>query len=952
MDDELLNSLKWNPNGWWNQVLDSQNCELGAMHPSDAKVRYDVQVYYEANTVAWDLYAARQNLNTTSTSQNLFCPNRNATNWPELHAVAQSYKAQYPDRINILFVENGAQRAYYDQAIANNTDIPNAWSIADPDPLSSAIFSGCSFTPGSYYSNSDNDYIVMANSFTKYLGLKHFGHIEQPGITASNASKASLAKWAESGIINHEVGHSLNLSHRCDCSKDLMAGGTIAGVASCSYQGDSYFIGLDYLEEIHNSLATRSVNRNVDCDALDNTNCKVTTIGDETVTAPMNIYGDLIVKSGHTLTLKDEVFLSEDSSIDVESGGKLIIDGALLTTLCGVNTWEGIRVAGGNSDFDVMTMNGAVIENTSTAISMFPPNIPWPAVQNFGNGIVLADNTTFNNCRRMAEFIAFKPSVNKSKFTNCNQYGGEFGITNWHCEGVEVDNCNFFDITDYCIGAYDGTYTLTNNDFYGTNYEVLYTNTKSGKESIIESNNFNTAEIGLRAMGNHVGILLINSNNFYSPTAGIYMEELNEYIIEGNLFDGPQYGAYCQQNGVDIVNNINDNIFEGNNMGIVSLEDNDKLSFMRNCFNTGTVDIRIDGLVALMIGGDRYAGNCFTHKGSVSSNVPDMGGNLKLRPNLQFSFIYNEPNDNIENCIDAVKADLKISIDDSNTGMGKDFCNEPLDPEAPDTPCFDPERNISDLSQAVETLQNDIQSVNQSGMSELQKQIETYTAERCLSKFKGQLYELFLEDHDFAAAQALFTPARNFSDHIAIFSTKLAENDLTGADQYLNQIPYSNQSELDFEITQRINLLRLQNGPGYSFSGSQLNSIYVISKKDHTYAGLAKGLYYQITGLIDPVVFNLPSTEVDNRTSDINTFVKKDFKVYPNPVKDVLNLDLFGYEDADLIITEMSGRVIYEESLIANTLTINTDRWLPGVYIIQIMNDEEVVERRKIAVTK
>jgi hypothetical protein len=65
------NSLKWNPNGWWNQVIDQLNCESGALHPRDAHVRLDVEIFYEANTAAWDLYNARQNLNSSSSSQNL-----------------------------------------------------------------------------------------------------------------------------------------------------------------------------------------------------------------------------------------------------------------------------------------------------------------------------------------------------------------------------------------------------------------------------------------------------------------------------------------------------------------------------------------------------------------------------------------------------------------------------------------------------------------------------------------------------------------------------------------------------------------------------------------------------------------------------------------------------------------------------------------------------------------
>ena len=58
------------------------------------------------------------------------------------------------------------------------------------------------------------------------------------------------------------------------------------------------------------------------------------------------------------------------------------------------STWEGIVVEGGNGDFDVKLIN-SIVENTSrAAVSTFAGN---------GNGILLAENTVFNNCRRLAE---------------------------------------------------------------------------------------------------------------------------------------------------------------------------------------------------------------------------------------------------------------------------------------------------------------------------------------------------------------------------------------------------------------------------------------------------------------------------------------------------------------------------------------------------------------------
>ena len=61
---------------------------------------------------------------------------------------------------------------------------------------------------------------------------------------------------------------------------------------------------------------------------------------------------------------------------------------------------------GGNTDFDVKFTNKAVVENTSkVVVSMFAPE-PWQKYSNGANGIIHADNTTFNNTRRIVEMMA------------------------------------------------------------------------------------------------------------------------------------------------------------------------------------------------------------------------------------------------------------------------------------------------------------------------------------------------------------------------------------------------------------------------------------------------------------------------------------------------------------------------------------------------------------------
>ena len=457
-----------------------------------------------------------------------------------------------------------------------------------------------------------NQFVVsqISNVYPRYLNAR-----DRPDCFPNDPNTIIPELYTNMGrAFAHEIGHNFSLTHRNSCVKAVMQNNT------CCANGFKY---LDSeIAKVNRALSIKNV-RNSRGDCNTNKNCYFTLPAGQVLHVDFDAWIDrnILIESGATLIVEKEMKMANDAVIDIESGGRLIVDGGVITS-CD-DLWRGIRVTGGNSDYDVKIYNGARIENTRQhAVSMFPPNIPWPEVQNFGNGILIAENSTFLNCDALAGFVAFSPSANKSRITNCMHIGGKWGVTNWHSEGVIVKDCTFENISEHCIGAFDGTYDLIDNHFYGGTQEVLFTNTKAGKISTIEGNTFNTAPIGLRAIGSHTGFLNIVDNTFHSSETGIAMELINNYSIFKNTFLGQEKeGILCQQNGVNLENDINENLFEGNKKGIIAALDNDKLSFLRNCFNTNNIDVEIYGLVALQMGGSSPAGNCFTHKGSVSSGI-------------------------------------------------------------------------------------------------------------------------------------------------------------------------------------------------------------------------------------------------------------------------------------------------------------------------------------------
>ena len=98
-------------------------------------------------------------------------------------------------------------------------------------------------------------------------------------------------------------------------------------------------------------------------------------------------------------------------------------------------------------------------------------------------------------------------------------------------------------------------------------------------------------------------------------------------------------------------------------------------------------------------------------------------------------------------------------------------------------------------------------------------------------------------------------------------------------------------------------------------------------------SGNAKGLdtYYiqervDTTGGSTPTTPTTPTTGIDEVGNEVH------IQAYPNPFSEQITLVLD--EAAVLIISDAYGREIYRTSQVSGTVTINTETWIPGVYII------------------
>jgi hypothetical protein len=351
-----------------------------------------------------------------------------------------------------------------------------------------------------------------------YSGWPSSSQLDHPGMCHlpdlffnyhRNSSACVDPPWDTGAIANqiiytgrtalHEIGHYWDLGHvlgsSTGCNANLMSSGTPCG-EPCDWSSFHRTLTGCQLGTTFTSLMATNVRQYVECDeALDHA---ILVSSNQTWNNDLRIYGDVIVDENIELTISCNLHFQNNGKIFVKQGGKLILDGAHLTTYCSDNKWAGIKIAGGNSDFDIEVKNGAIIENTSeAAITMWPTASSDP-----GNGIAKIENSTFSNVRGVVGFFAKTPnSTNPSYIRNCTINDVRWGVSNINCNNIEVSGNTFQNTELECIFGSMGSYHIFNNTFHSYEQDILFMNTSPSLSSVIESNTFNGRNTGYHADG-------------------------------------------------------------------------------------------------------------------------------------------------------------------------------------------------------------------------------------------------------------------------------------------------------------------------------------------------------------------------------------------------------------------------------------------------------------------
>jgi hypothetical protein len=357
----------------------------------------------------------------------------------------------------------------------------------------------------------------------------------------------------------------------------------------------------------------------------------------ETWDFDIQMYRDIVVKTGNTLIIQCKVAMATDGKITVEKGAKLIVTGnGEITSWCkttpagsnyNVPLWTGIEVDGNpaqNQLINNMTgycanqgivevKNGGKISYAMKGINTSrtnPAGGGW--INNTSGGIVITNGATFENNVFDIVFYKYQQATIRSKIENTTFItSGKIGVDgnnalinplehiklyeNW---GLTIKGCQF----TYAAGAIypdwargSGVYTTDSHftiDQLNANTQTYFTDLREGIyidngnpvfTATIRNSKFNGNQYGTKVENCHYLLFYDNIINVPANQVGVYLYRSKYYNVRNNTITGTGMG----DSGIGIVafdsktgaHQIYRNTISALYMGIHCVDDNGGYSF-------------------------------------------------------------------------------------------------------------------------------------------------------------------------------------------------------------------------------------------------------------------------------------------------------------------------------------------------------------------------------------
>lgn len=658
---------------------------------------------------------------------------------------------------------------------------------------------------------------------------------------------------------------------------------------------------------------------------------------------------EIIVEAGGHLIINSTVRFPTEGYVYVKRGGKLELNGAILTYGCFDDYWRGIYVEGNRilsqpspfgmpSSFEagVVLMQNSTIEKAVVGIR----TAKYGAISDgaYWGGIIHAENSSFINNRKGVAFMKYE-ILNNSKFDNCTFEGGDdgySGVSIWSTDGVTFNRNRFRSMSLFGVEAYDaGAIVVDGNDFEQIEEAAIRSYATHPFSSFLqvgeygsEPNFFNENNIHVSAFAADQldGINAIN-NEFFQGNLGVFIEGPSRYTIEKNSFFDQNVGVFLV-NTDDQHNYIHFNNFQAITSGVDVNGDNKMLQVLSNCFDCTLQD-------QFLLAG-RYR---------------------------QFQGTSGEP---ASNC-------FTVPTDDIFTANFDQFFY--FTPTAPTSPCLIPECNLSDgcitpnnyftiptsgivksctgnplgdgdpyANGDLNTIDNQIivlegQIANDPNNTQLQSDL--YDLFKARENLVNYLVESFLENDDIPGAINLLSSESSTESQQVLLGLYLKEGMFTQASSHLASLPTTTTQELEFVQIQTINLARLQSDKMYGLNAQDEAFLLGVANSDSPMRAYAKSIL-ALDGTHLPIeLLNYPRGSRSQMEIERNI---QRLVVLPNPSDGrILNLRVSNAsvdENWQIQILAMDGRIILSDSFTGAEYKLNKRLVYSGVGVVHLRNDQ------------
>ncbi|MGB3946376.1 MAG: right-handed parallel beta-helix repeat-containing protein, partial [Bacteroidia bacterium] len=514
-------------------------------------------------------------------------------------------------------------------------------------------------------------------------------------VTGAGKNYAPQGDYAFAGHLVHELGHDLDLNHTYDGAQYILSPDYLSDVYNtvwknycnpapnytCKHQAgwalnpyddsnystnnimggtqENLYLSPLQLGKMNRSLGIKSVRKYVK--EMESSPNFWVVDSDETWDFDINMYQDVFVTNGATLTIKCKLNMANMGRIVVDREAQLIIDGGTVTSIW--KMWRGIQVHGyyyssqqvAGEQGKVILKNGAIIENAYEGIVTLKKDNNGNSDWNYTGGIIQAQNATFRNCRKAVAFLSyrnFNPSTNAttnniSYFRNCvfettqqlndPNVNLDDHVSLYNVQGIRFLGCDFSNtapaganqgVIQNGIKSIDASYTVDNlclnsntlpcnnlkqSTFINLNYGIYATNSNPLLKvrvngAFFEKNRYDG--IHLKGMNYPtVSNCSFDVGAYTQLSSGLYLDNCKYYSVQKNSFyttstAGGAVGIWAN-NSKTGAHEIYNNTFTGLAAGIVTLNDNsgmnnttDGLRMNCNVFTGNAYDIGITGTTA------------------------------------------------------------------------------------------------------------------------------------------------------------------------------------------------------------------------------------------------------------------------------------------------------------------------------------------------------------------